>query len=531
LSIVHPAAIAAALALIPLMWWLHRMTPRGIPISVASLKLFTGGRPAPQSTDQQVSRQTSPAWIPRALLALVLCGAIAGLQSQPAPRPIVIWIDSSPSMYAREQGTIRLEQGLELLSRQLAASGNRRATVRSLARADFSWPVSWPLNVADLAHRLPPGRPALPDARLLDRRAEHWLLTDGADASIPRWLSLAPIERVIPVGSSTENVAVVRLAIRASLQDSGRSDVLVAVHNGGLQPATRRLELRANGAPLAGTELKLLPQETRTERYSAAAPPLRLEAGLTPADALPEDDSLQLTVTEPLATPVAVDPACGAAVATVLAAHPGIIRVPEPRAQLLVDCSGRFRNSLLPRLVAISGPSVATTESPAYWNPRVGVSLPPVPAGTRINAAPLLVGAGDEPVLSSAQDTIAVLHPTPVRTVETALDLQDDSTAKDAGYALLIAGLLDVAHGSEMLAPVRAVDRSIDSTRIAAVRDLHPGANDSGQSSVGAKYAGPRSDWALALLIPALALLLWETAGSARQLFLLKRQQQRNVAS
>jgi hypothetical protein len=110
---------------------------------------------------------------------------------------LTVWIDDSLSMQATEGGESRREVGLRLLESNLQDSEFTSISQR---------PLTFPSQI--------------------DTTSAHWLVTDGASERVRVWAQQADIERIIQVGTSTENVAVTRLAVRRGRRHVfGRSDI------------------------------------------------------------------------------------------------------------------------------------------------------------------------------------------------------------------------------------------------------------------------------------------------------------------
>jgi hypothetical protein len=509
MSVVHPSLLALGLALASLVWWLHRARSRGQTLHVPSLILFRAVR-LPTPLDPRPARRADPAWIRRALLVAALCVALAGLRRDVASGTVVVWVDGAPSMLTVEGGVTRLDRALATLTRDLAAQGSVEVTVRSLARADFVVHLTSPF-VLD-SRRVPRGMPAPPEAASLSRSAEQWVVTDGASDTLAQWLATASVDHLIQVGAATENAAVVRVALRSSLTQPGHSDVLVALHNAGRLPAARRLEIRGGEVSLTPRELTLLPGETRNLRVAFDAAPTSFEARLLPSDGLPLDDSLTVDVPGPLALRISIDPSCGAALEAALGANMAVERTGPGEAQLLVDCSDRWRQSRLPRLRLRQAFETQPIGQSAYWNPAVVDHATPLPPGLRTTGQQLAVDAGETEVLSTGAHALVVLRTRPTRLVDSILDLRDGSLAARAEYPLLIATLLDVTAADDLLGRVVSNSRPLESVRIAP-HTLPPARPPS-------RVVRDRSvDLTPTALVLALLALIWEVAAAARSLW------------
>jgi hypothetical protein len=513
LTLAVPGALALA-ALVPLIWWLHRARPHGEPLEVASLVLFRQQSGSPPSIEPRPADRPDRAWIRRALLVLALAGSLAGVHELTRMPPVVAWIDSSPSMQTREHGTTRLQTALADLDRELAGRGVTAVTLRSLAQADLTLRERVPFDARRVALRMPTGAPIFPEAAALDRSAEHWLVTDGTDDAVFRWLSAAPVAHIVPAGILTENAAVTLLAYRPSLLGNGCGDAIVTVYNAGRAASRRRLDLTAppcaaagssSSAPPTHTDLTLQAGQTQTLHFTVGPPPLRIEASLAPADALPDDDRLVLEVTRPLTERVAVDPACGRGLEAAVQADPAVVAAPPRDAQLLVDCSLRWRDSALPRLIVRPAAGPQALVWPLRWHWRSGPR-----AEGRVVSGP-------------AGRPLAVLRPGPPRTLETVLDLQDGEAAARSEYPLLVASLLDATAGEVL------TQRLVHAAHAPADARIAP--DTAALARWQRAHRGPRTplashasvDLTPAMLTLAVLLAVWELAVAARALAAVRR--------
>jgi hypothetical protein len=513
LTLAVPGALALA-ALVPLIWWLHRARPHGEPLEVASLVLFRQQSGSPPSIEPRPADRPDRAWIRRALLVLALTGSLTGMREPTRTPPVVVWIDSSPSMQTRERGATRLQTALANLDRELAGRGVREVTLRSLGRADLALRERVPFDARRVALRMPAGAPILPEPAALDRSAEHWLVTDGTDEAVFRWLSVAPLAHVVPAGILTENDAVTLLAYRPSLLGNGCGDAIVTVYDAGLSTSRRRLDLTAPpcaatgssaSAPPAYTDLTLQAGQTQTLHFSVGRPPLRIEASLTPADALPDDDRLALEVTRPLTERVAVDPACGRGLEAAVQADPAVVAAPPQDAQLLVDCSLRWPDSALPRLIVHPAALPQALLWPLRWHWRPGPR-----AEGRVLSSP-------------AGRPLAVLRPGPPRTLATVLDLQDGELAARSEYPLLVASLLDATAGEVLTERLLHTAHAPADARIAPDTAALARWQRAHRGSRAPLAAHGSVDLTPAMLSLSVLLAVWELAAAARALVAVRR--------
>ncbi len=164
----------AGLALVPLIWWLHRFAGEGPRVAVASLTLWREASGAVDVAARKASH-ADPAWRRRALIAALLVSALAQPQWMRGEPPLTIWVDNSTSLFTVENGRTRLATLIELARR--AAGASRAATWRTLENPSASL---LPGAITPALVLEPPAPSLLPSSH------EHWLLTDGARGQDPR---------------------------------------------------------------------------------------------------------------------------------------------------------------------------------------------------------------------------------------------------------------------------------------------------------------------------------------------------------
>ena len=84
------------------------------------------------------------------------------------------------------------------------------------------------------------------------------------------WARTASLQKVIQTGAKTENSAITRLAVRRRPGERDNFDVLVAIHNAGLGPDQRQVELRSEQQLLQTIDISIQPGETYYWQTSAA---------------------------------------------------------------------------------------------------------------------------------------------------------------------------------------------------------------------------------------------------------------------
>ena len=363
MSFLSPAWLAG-LALLPLLWWLHRTSSRGRSVQVSSLLLWPAEAGAPRARNAQI-RELDLAWLRRAAALAALSFGLAGPRFTVATAPLIVWLDGAASLETVEDGSTRIERALRELTVRVGERRGGEVLFRSLADPAFADYARAPFGA--IARRRPIGAPELPPRASLDPHAEHWVVTDGATAAVNEWIGRMPVAAVVRVGEATENVALIGLAARPALGERDRLDVEVRVRNAGRLAAKRTVRLEGAGGARVSVEIEIPAATTATLRMDLDGGALPLAARLTPADALERDDVLGLPAT-PLRVPVAVDPDCGVALRAALIAHPRLAPSrPGAEDALRVDC-GPHRDSVagVHLRVRRDGPSRRVAQ-PAAW--------------------------------------------------------------------------------------------------------------------------------------------------------------------
>lgn len=479
-----------ALALAPLIWWLHTFRRGGREVKVSSLRLFPpdGGR-------DEAGRRRAAAdriWPLRAAASAGLALALAG----PGWRgeglaPVQIWVDDSLSMAAAEAGgKTRLALGLGRLKTALDEAGWPEAEARSLAdparpglrlsrgTSEAAW-LDW-ARVGDS-----PPRP--PEPWQMAPEAGHWLLTDGADGKLNAWAEQAPLSQIVQAGQAGENSALTLLALRPAGDGGWRG--LAQIDNLGAKPATRSLGLAGQS-----WTVEVPPGESRQVEFALGPEAGEVAAQLSPADALALDDALALAAPAKPMLRIAGD--CPPPVLAALRAHPRLA-VGEPAA-LTVACGDAPAPGEGPLLRLRQSPAAQPLKDPAVWLEEAGklqrLRLPAEwlaahPADGPAEGRPLLL-AGDRALVTVAG-----------RRVDCYLDLSGGPLARQPEFPALLAGLVDAALGDDLLDGTASRSRPAEGSRIAPRGLPRP-------APPGRRAEPPPRDLAPALLLLVAAALL-----------------------
>ena len=456
------------LLLLPLLRWLHR---RRESSEIRVSALFLWPESAAESASQPRTRNPDPRWRLRALIAALLATAAAGphLMSFESAR-IDVYIDDSPSLRTREPAGARTELAVQALVAALRAVRAGELRVFSLGRPgrrlvlNPHLPEAWSAQLRDW---LEPGPRAarLPAAAQLDAGAERWLVSDGAHPAIARWASDVAIDRVIEIGEVTENVGVIWLAVRALTNRPDRLQGIVRVKNGGLNNASRTLEVPGGEE----VDLTLAPGEVVQHSFEIPAA-AEVRARLAPVDALREDDELVLGTGEARAIPVQLDRACGAHLRHAMRAHPGLRLDLGAEPELVIWCSEAPPAGGLPLL----------------WFRAADRSVKVL--------APLRIAD------SSA---LVTEHVTPRRTVEVRFDTESATGSRRPEYVVFLSSLLDRVTARSLLERSASVGVAEGAVRVA------PGELPTEARGTTARAGPGRLDLSgHALVLAALLLLL-----------------------
>jgi hypothetical protein len=468
------------LAVIPLIRWLHRFHASAPPVLVTAL--FPWRQAVPAEGQGRRRSRPSPRWWLRAAIATGLLLALTGPRWQWVACPLDVWLDDSPSLYAQETTGSRLVLAVDALLAALADRSAGPVTVRSLGDPSRSLALD-PTRLNDWRSQLltvfqtPAGLPQPPPPVQWVPTAEHWLLSVGAAPLLADWVRHAPLSRLLQVGDTTANAALITLAARPALRSADTWSVLVSLVNAGPAPVSRTLELRLDGQPVQQVPVTLAPAVTwhhsavLTSEVLAVAGG-RLEARLLPADALPLDDGAVLDL--PAKPLVHLSGPCGPALRAALAAHPGLRVAPEPAATevpaVTVVCAPTAPVSPGPRLLLPPLPQAQPLAAPPHWHAAAGPlrQLPLTATGLR-SAPPPVVPTAYRPLLSVAEQPLIVAAPEePVVTVW--LDLEAPELVHQPVYPVLLNGLLEWLLGRPLLEVPLGVQRDPAAARIAPQR-------------------------------------------------------------
>lgn len=508
--------LPAILVVLPIRW-LHRYSIREAVQPVSALFLWQGS--ALSTGSDRRRQQPDPAWRRRALIAALLVLALAGPRwprINSAPLPVLF--DDGLSMHTREDHIARRRMAVDRLLMDLDRAKVQTLELRPL-RADApvlllqqSTRPAWRQTILEW---LP--EPAIAPPRNLPA-GNYWLVSDGADRSLPEWLHEHPPAHIVAIGSETENLAVTRLGIRPSVRDPERWDGLVEVYNAGLYAARAQLDVSlTDRAPDQILEAKAITIEAGARlrlNFSLATTATALQAVVLRAgEALTLDDRLHLDLT-PLVQPIQLRIVgdCGAALRTAVLSHPRLrIVTPTEEADLTLACSAAGPATQGPVLRLSSPLSTRPPAGPVYWTREAG-ELRRVPLlAAELVGDTLTTAVAGTPLLMGQQGPLIVYRDGAAAEIRVLFDL--DGSAMTLGYRLpiLLAGLLDRLLGRNLLGELVTVHRDPAASHIAPGglgRDAASPPPPSLSVATTATDLSPYLLWAALLVLLADVLLL-----------------------
>ena len=169
------------LALVPLIWWLHRLGDPDAATPVSAAFLFYT-RDEVKKTSHTLPR-ADPLWILRATLFSLLVLALARLNLPRDPeRDITVWFDDSISMQTNEDGRSRTVIAATRLATALDDAGPAKVRIRLLSdhrkQFDVAALAAGPLSAAidDWLGLNGPGIPQIPFTPPRETERAGWVM-------------------------------------------------------------------------------------------------------------------------------------------------------------------------------------------------------------------------------------------------------------------------------------------------------------------------------------------------------------------
>ncbi|MEP7182733.1 MAG: BatA domain-containing protein [Betaproteobacteria bacterium] len=511
LTFVTPVWLLGCL-LLPVIRWLHRGGRHRRTVPVSRLNLWRLADASSPTAGER--RPPDPAWRRRALLTALLVVALAGPQLPEQRTDITLWIDDSLSMLTREEHGTRLAEGLAQVRSLLAEIPRANVEVRTLGDPWHGLGVLTEATISTIVAGAGRKQPNAPPAALLPGDRLHWLLTDGADATLFEWPGESRPERIIQVASVTRNVGLERLSARRNLNDPEQYDVLLKVANGGNAPETRVVVFATDAGELARSNLRLDPGGFTLVNASIPAS-AKVRATLQPGDALAEDDEIVLDLDPLHRRRVATDAKCPAALRAAVAVHPALALAEEGATDVeaVLDCGtrGAVRDVASIRVLANRTPT--RPHGSAQWSSsvpdsrRIRLDTERMQVAARLEARPgdiVLLNVGDEPLIVSRAGTTKLL--------ETSLDFDSEEALRGPEIPLLVNLMFEHLLDSHLLDEIAIVDRGAGSAKVVPFARA-------GADAVARAPSASRSlrNWTQPFLVAALLVLLWELVALVSQ--------------
>jgi hypothetical protein len=477
LSVATPIWLLG-LAVIPLVWWLHRLGDPDAAVPVSAAFLFYGQ--ADETNTRHRLPRANPLWILRAALLSLLVLALAGLSLPRNPeRHLTVWFDDSLSMRASEAGLSRTAIAARRLGEALDEADPTTVRVRALGDHRREFDVSAPAGesriaaIAGWAETLDPGTPEIPFA--LPPETEHWLVSDGADQQVNAWIGDARFSRRIAVGSATENAAVTALMARRALPRSELPYGSVRVRNLGAADNRRTLTVRADGEIILDEDVSITPGGSIVRSFRLPADAARVVARLRPDDALALDDTLEIALDGLRPVVVDFDDRCGSHFRSALSANPGLdVRAGSGgETALTVRCAPSPDPPPPPSISVHTAIDYQPATGPAQWHRAVpelsGMSLDPSWLLLNPESAPPL---SDQTLLSSPGTGLSLID-LQAGAIDVFLNFVSAPLVERPEYPLLVNALVELALERPVLDPVIRTARTPAESRIA--RQPEPG--------------------------------------------------------
>jgi hypothetical protein len=481
LSVAAPIWLAG-LAVIPLIWWLHRLGDPDAAVPVSAVFLFHA-KADETETSPSIPR-SNPLWILRATLLGMLVLALARLNLFQDPgRHVTVWIDDSLSMQVQEDGQLRTA----IAARRLAAAFDEvdpsKIQVRLLSdhrkEFDATTPAGEPgaATIFRWAELNGPGSPQIP--LTLPRETENWLVSDGADRRINAWIEYAGFSRTIIVGSGTENVAVTSIMARRALQQTALHHGSVRIDNLGTADSGRRLEVLADGQVILDENLEIAGGSAIYRNFRVPADTARVVGRLLPGDALDLDDTLEIDLGGLRPVVVDFDTRCGPRFGDAINAHLGLKQQAgmDREPDLTVRCPPSPEPSPTPSISVHATTDYRPVSGPLLWHRSIpGLSdLPLDPAWLHLN--PNSARPPSDLTLLSSPDMGLSLIEENAGVIDVFLDFESAPLVERLEYPVLVNALVELALARPVLDPVLSIERDPAESRIS--RQPQPGSTAS----------------------------------------------------
>jgi hypothetical protein len=323
MSFAHPIALLLLLLLIPvgLLYWLRMRVPR----VVVGTELFWQQALAEESFRARWQCWRTPVSLVLQSLIVILSSLAAAGPQIPAAQRIVLILDNSATMRAADVQPSRFDAAKEAARRLIASLRwcDEMAIVTTSPTPLEIQPLTSKqsqLQAAVGSAKAHAGPPAIDWAVIMAREigasrkspGRIVLITDAVARDEVRNAQAHGVE-VLRIGKSLGNRAITCFTARRSKADPAQCQVFMEVQNQSDQSAHGTLDLSIDGK---ATEMRppfTIEKDGRWQhllelKLPAAA---RLTASVTPGDAYPFDDTVEISVPAPPSTDIAGRPLAG----------------------------------------------------------------------------------------------------------------------------------------------------------------------------------------------------------------------------
>jgi len=476
----------SGLLITPLIWWLHRFQHSNNALPVSALFLWQAAR----SNDIIGSEKSTAAhsWWYRALICTLLIIALAGPQWLLSDtRVIHVWFDDSLSMSAKENNIRRYELAVNSLMNALQQQDNTNVTIHLLSQPGNSlalqsdlidvWPQSLKAFLSENKHKK---TITLPSPALMAHSEEHWLITDGSNNELSKWLNNAPVSRIINIGQQTENTAITGLSLRRSLTQSESFKGLLRISNQGINTSLINIEILKDKKIVQKKNHKLLADEIKNIDFEIdQLPDHELSARITTNDALEIDNNLSLPIKPLKSIATEIYGACGKHINAAIHAHPLMQMNKNSPTQLTINCSDKKHPTETPTIWLHPDShftSITATPKWSTFDKNNNQALIIKKDWISLGSSKKNIAGNSSIVLSTDKETLVGIRNTPQRIVDVFIDMENPALTYQQAYAMLINQLLTLALEEKM--PVSSstsfLSSILSTSRSAEESDIKP---------------------------------------------------------
>jgi len=487
------------LIIIPLIRWLHQFRQQFGNIPCTTLFLWIKSQHHAHSNG--IISRPDRQWLLRALITIVIILSLSEpfIQNQGKPS-MKVWVDDSLSMFALEEqsqpGTntsseyqTRMQLAIKQLYSYLMDADPANIQLSSLSnpaltlRLEADHQSSWLTQLAEWTSR-PRGEPVPPTSEDLSPEYNHILLTDGADKVLNRWIQTVPLQHVIRVGHSVQNIAITHLSLRNSLNQSASIKGIAQINNFSDTAQKIHFNLQKTEASQKTPVIKMqtvdIPasgQKILTFTIENGMPDSILASIDSANDALPLDDQLRLDTDKQLQLiRYSIQGQCSPYVMVLLNSQSSLVET-NKTPDIVINCSARETKSKQPVLRLYPSVSNQQTKTAAHWHGNIGhdnsIDSLRIPAGLSYSVLAPPLTADAMPLLSADKRMLISRFPATSQrlseTIDYYLNNNDPLLTHQAEYPLLILGLIRQLTGHKTNTEPLSVSRDIAASQIRAI--------------------------------------------------------------